>query len=98
MVTTYEFDSIINLYSECNENMEIIIIPMYPEACSEIMDIAEKAYDYWMGDDECVDEIDKEYDTKDSLPIGDFVVEKLKQYNYMIGRDYKMYFDAQWND
>lgn len=77
----------INLYSEMNDNMEFVIIPHNNLIYKNVNKIASKAYEDWM-----------EATCPAEKPIGDYIIEQLKEKGgYKLGKDYKMYYDAQWD-
>lgn len=82
----------INLYSQMNDNMEVVIIPCNSLDFRKIKNIASDAYNYWWFGADLEDEY--VYDTA----IGDYIIEQLeKKGGYVLGKHYKMYFDAEWN-
>ena len=79
------------LHSDMNPNMEIIIIANKSKGfhnCFNIAVISSTAYNDWF-ENECDDIGDS--------AIGDYIENRLKEKDYFLGEDYKMYFDAQWD-
>lgn len=80
-----------NLFSSLNPNMEIMIKPLCDKRdwkTEDIIESAKKAYDDWF-------ENERE-DISDSA-IGDYIENCLEKEGFILGEDYKMYFDAQWD-
>lgn len=82
---------VIILQSSLNPNMEIVIIPL---PCLNVLEnfavseIASTAYNDWF-ENECDDIGDS--------AIGDYIESRLEENGYILGEDYKMYFDSQWD-
>ena len=79
------------LVSEMNPNMGIIIIPKEPVGFHNwfsISSTANNAYYDWFENERA--------DIGDST-IGDYIENRLEKNGYILGEDYKMYFDAQWD-
>lgn len=85
----------INLYSETNPNMEIVIIPNSDRNFEDIKTIAENAYAHWFR----LEPEDEDYDEVFDTAIGDYIHEKLREGGYELGlvADYKMYYDSEWD-
>ena len=84
-------DEVIYLQSELNENMCMIFVPLYIISMKDFTDRVVYLYRYWFeagDDDEFV-----YYRT-----IGDYIVGCLREAGYELGRDYKMFFDAEWDE
>lgn len=80
-----------NLFSTLNPNMEVMIKPLYDVwdwKTEDIVKLAKESYNDWF-------ENEKE-DVGDSA-IGDYIENRLEENGYILGEDYKMYFDAQWD-
>lgn len=79
------------LHSDMNPNMEIIVISNKTKGfcnCFNIALISSKAYDDWF---------ENERDDIGDTAIGDYIEKRLEKNGYILGEDYKMYFDAQWD-
>ena len=79
------------LVSEMNPNMEIIIIPKESVGFHNwfsISSTANNAYHDWF---------ENERDDVGDSGIGDYIENRLEKNGYILGEDYKMYFDAQWD-
>lgn len=80
-----------NLFSSLNPNMEVMIKPLCDKRdwkTEDIIELAEEAYNDWF-------ENEKE-DISDTT-IGDYIENRLEKEGFILGEDYKMYFDAQWD-
>lgn len=80
-----------NLFSSLNPNMEIIIKPLCDERdwkTEDIIESAKEAYNDWFENER--------NDIGDST-IGDYIENHLEKEGFVLGEDYKMYFDAQWD-
>ena len=79
------------LQSSMNPNMEIVIIPL---PCLNVLEkfsvseIASSAYEDWF---------ENERDDIGDSAIGDYIENRLEKNGYILGEDYKMFFDAQWD-
>ena len=79
------------LHSDMNPNMEIIIIANKSKGFHNYFNIAvisSTAYNDWF---------ENERDDIGDSAIGDYIENRLKEKDYFLGEDYKMYFDAQWD-
>ncbi len=77
----------VNLFSDLNENMEIIIIPT-KENDVTFAQLASKVYTDWF---------ENKRDDIGDMTVGDYLEYRLKNAGYKLGKDQKMYFDAQWD-
>ena len=80
-----------NLFSSLNPNMEIMIKPLCDKRdwkTEDIIELAKEAYHDWF-------ENERE-DINDSA-IGNYIENRLEENDFILGEDYKMYFDAQWD-
>ena len=79
------------LHSDMNPNMEIIVISNKTKgfhSCFNIALISSTAYDDWF---------ENERDDIGDTAIGDYIEKRLEENGFILGEDYKMYFDAQWD-
>ena len=79
------------LHSDMNPNMEIIIIADKSKGfynCFNIAVISSTAYNDWF---------ENERDDIGDSAIGNYIENRLEKEGFILGEDYKMYFDAQWD-
>lgn len=84
-------DEVIYLQSELNENMCMIFVPLCVVSMKDFTDRVVYLYQHWF-------EVDDDDKFVYYSPIGDYIVSNLYQAGYKLGRDYKMFFDAEWDD
>lgn len=80
-----------SLFSTLNPNMEIMIKPLcdvWDWRIKDIIESAKEAYNDWFENER--------KDIGDSA-IGDYIENRLEKEGFVLGEDYKMYFDAQWD-
>lgn len=80
-----------NLFSSLNSNMEVMIKPLCDKRdwkTEDIIESAKEAYNDWF---------ENERDDIGDFAIGDYIENRLEKDGYILGEDYKMYFDAQWD-
>ena len=80
-----------SLFSTLNPNMEIMIKPLcdiWDWRTEDIIESAKEAYTDWF-----------ENERKDigDFTIGDYIENRLEKEGFILGEDYKMYFDSQWD-
>ena len=71
--------------------MEIMIKPLCDKRdwkTEDIIDAAKRAYNDWF---------ENERDDIGDSAIGDYIENRLEENDFILGEDYKMYFDAQWD-
>ena len=80
-----------SLFSTLNPNMGIMIKPLcdiWDWRTEDIIESAKEAYDDWF---------ENERDDIGDTAIGDYIEKRLEENGFILGEDYKMYFDAQWD-
>lgn len=80
-----------SLYSSLNPNMGIMIRPLCDERdwkTEDIIESAKEAYNDWF---------ENERDDISDSSIGDYIENRLEKEGLVLGEDYKMYFDSQWD-
>lgn len=85
------------LQSGLNSDMEIVIVPFFSDL-DNILDLNFWAYIYyqrWLGggDEILEDTVRRQI----SMPIGDYIQEKLKKHGYVHNQNYEMFFSANWD-
>ena len=80
-----------SLFSTLNPNMEIMIKPLCDIRdwrMEDIIELAKEAYNDWF---------ENERDDIGDSAIGDYIENRLEKEGLVLGEDYKMYLNAQWD-